>query len=243
MKKSTSKHWDHVGQSYASEWLRGGRKYVSERELQFIRDILSKYLINMPHPTHAIDLGIGAGRILSVLEESRVVDKLSGVDFSQKMILYCKKKFGNSKKLEKLIYHDISKRFPFKNKTFDIVTSLRAIKYNKNWREIIKECHRILKNNGILIFDMPHLNSINRFSNDEVAMYKTTPVELKQILADHGFDILEIKGGPRLPGFVYDRIDGLTLDMVIAIEKILAWVFGETNFARFLYVACRKASI
>lgn len=42
MKPSDTKYWNAVGQSYASAWTHSGRKYVSDQELQFLKDSLAK---------------------------------------------------------------------------------------------------------------------------------------------------------------------------------------------------------
>ncbi|MEX2007738.1 MAG: class I SAM-dependent methyltransferase [Candidatus Levyibacteriota bacterium] len=240
MKTSTSNYWNKIGESYASAWSYNGRQYVSDQELQFLKNSIKKYLTKKEHAVKALDLGCGAGRILSALENVKTIDTLMGIDFSDEMLLYCKQRFINSKKIKKLIHHDISKKLPFQNETFDAVTSFRAVKYNMNWKDIIKECERILKKGGIFIFDMPNINSINRLSNIEVAIHKTTLKELKQTLEKTGFEIMEIKGGPILPGFLYDTIKGPILNGAISGEKFFKIIFGEIFLSRFIYIACRK---
>lgn len=241
MKLNNSNYWNEIGESYASAWKHNGRKYVSDQELQFLKNSVAKYITKKNHPINALDMGFGAGRILSALESSTKIDTLTGVDFSEEMLLFCKKKFRDSKKVKKLIRQDISKKLPFSNGVFDIVTSIRAIKYNSNWKNILKECHRILKRDGLFIFEMPNTYSVNSLSNDEVTIYKTTLEELKRTLKKGNFEILIIRGGPVLPGFLYDRINGpFLLNIAVFTEKLLKRVFGETFLSRFIYIACRK---
>lgn len=239
MKQNDSAYWNRIGESYASEWTHNGRKYVSNQETLFLKTSIEHY-VDKKSSLSALDLGSGAGRMLSVLEDSRKVNALIGVDFSEEMLSYCRKKFVKSNKIKKFIRYDISKKLPFADKTFDVVSSFRAIKYNANWKSIIKECNRILKKGGIFIFDMPNINSINRLSKIEVTIHKTTSQELKQTLEKSGFEILRIRGGPILPGALYDKINNsLLLNLTMGIEKLFK-TFGETFLSRFLYVACRK---
>lgn len=240
MKKSVSAYWNKIGSSYASEWTYNGRKYVSSEEEKFLSYSINNLFTKNHQTVTALDLGVGAGRILSVLEKSKIIDSLTGIDFSDEMLLYCKNRFRNSKKIKKLIRHDISKKLPFENNKFDIITTIRAIKYNSNWKDILRECYRILKKKGILIFEMPNINSVNRLSKDEVSMYKTTLKELKQTLSEKGFEILHIKGGPVLPGFLYNRIKGLPLRLAILSEKFFKIIFGKTYLSRFIYIVCQK---
>ena len=174
MKVNISSHWNQIGESYAVEWNQNGRQYVSDQELRFLKNSIAKHITKKEHFLKALDLGSGTGRILSILENSETIDAITGVDFSEEMLLYCKKRFRNSKKVKNLIRSDIAKRLPFANEAFNIITSIRAIKYNANWKDILKECNRVLKKDGILIFEMPNINSINRFSKDEVFIHKTT---------------------------------------------------------------------
>jgi len=68
-------------------------------------------------------------------------------------------------------------RLPFKNASFDIVTIFRLfIHINNDERlELLKECRRVLKNNGILIFDT-HYNS----SSLKGVFHKITEVVTKR---------------------------------------------------------------
>lgn len=238
--KNSSNHWNQIGKNYAVEWDQNGRQYVSGRELQFLKTSIAEYTAKKGHLLKALDLGSGAGRILHALERSEVIGDISSVDFSEKMLTYCKKRFKNSKKIKRFIRSDIAKKLPFENDTFDIVTTIRAIKYSENWQNIVKECRRVLKKNGILIFEMPNVNSVNRLSQDEIYIHKTTFQKLKQVLKDNDFEILKIKGGPIFPGVVYDRIKGSLLNLAVFNEKLFKMIFGEIFLSRFIYIACRK---
>lgn len=238
--KNTSDHWNKIGKNYAVEWNQNGRQYVSDQELRFLRNSIAEQEERNGQLLKALDLGSGAGRILSVLENSKKINDITSVDFSKKMLLYCKNRFMNSKKIKKFVHSDISKKLPFENDTFNIITTFRAIKYSSNWKEIIKECGRILKKGGVLIFEMPNIDSVNRLSNDEVYIYKTTFQKLKKTLGENGFEVFKVKGGPILPGFLYDHINGLLLNFVVFSEKLFKIIFGETFLSRFIYIACRK---
>lgn len=240
MKTNSSPYWNKIGKSYASEWEHGGRKYVSQQEENFLNYSINSYLPGNHQKIMTLDLGMGAGRILSILEKNKIINNITGVDLSEEMLDYCKEKFKRSKKITGLTQADISKKLPFSNGSFNLVTSIRAIKYNKNWKDILKEVNRILKKNGIFIFEMPNANSINRLSKIEVSIYKTTLQELKQALQENDFEILKVKGGPVLPGLLYDKIQGRLLNLAMLNEKFLKMVLGETFLSRFIYIACRK---
>lgn len=238
MKNDIRYYWEKIGHKYALTWQVGGRKYISSLEESFIKNILE----SLPkHKIKALDLGCGTGRISAVLERSEKINSLYGVDFSRPMLDYCQKRFRKSKKIEEFILSDISKKLPFKNNHFDLITSIRVIKYNQNWPQILNECYRILKKDGLFVFEMPNKNSVNRLAQYEVPIYSTTERQLGSILTKIGFKILTVEGGPVLPGFIYDNVKSKSIAaLILKTERVFKYFLGETLFARFIYVACQK---
>lgn len=238
MKNHIRHYWEKIGHKYAQTWQVGGRKYVSLLEQEFVENILKDFPKNN---LKVLDLGCGTGRILAVLERSEKINSLYGLDFSQPMLDYCQKRFRKSKRVEEFILSDISKKLPFKNDYFDLITSIRVIKYNHNWPQILNECYRILQKGGILIFEMPNKNSVNRLAQYEVSICSTTEEQLRSILTKIGFKILTVAGGPALPGFIYDNVKSKSIAaLILKTERVFKYFLGETLFARFIYVACQK---
>lgn len=63
----------------------------------------------------------------------------------------CSKKYGFDQQLG----HFIDKKIPLKTNSVDYVTMLASIEHFDNPLQIIKECYRILKNDGNLIITTP----------------------------------------------------------------------------------------
>lgn len=231
-------YWNQIGEKYRLTWKKGGRSYISFQEKSFINQAISF----LPSTSiKALDLGCGTGRILSILKKNPKVKSIQAVDGSEEMVNYCQKKFKKPLKIKKIILSDISKKLPFPSESFDLITTIRTIKYNKNWQEILSDCFRLLKKRGILIFDMPNQNSINHFSYCEIPIYKTSEEELRKILKTLGFEILVIKGGPVLPGFFYDHLkDGFLFRIILKTEGIFKRIFGQASLSRYLYLTCQK---
>lgn len=234
-------YWDQIGRDYVLTWKKGGRQHISSIERAFIKQALKFYKKNQNN-LKVLDLGCGSGRIISVLKNNKKIDSIFGVDHSKPMLDYCQEKFKNSKKVQRFVLADISKKLPFKKNSFDFITAIRVLKYSQNWQEILKGCLRILDKNGILVFSMPNQNSVTRFSSCEVPLHKATEKGLKEFLKESGFDLLTIKGGAVLPGFIYDYLKNKYLLLpVLKIEKLLKKIFGPVFLSRHFYIACKKS--
>jgi 2-polyprenyl-3-methyl-5-hydroxy-6-metoxy-1,4-benzoquinol methylase len=55
---------------------------------------------------------------------------------------------------------DMSKTFPFEDKSFDYITSIEGIEHIENHFSFIRECGRVLKENGLLILSTPNTDSL-----------------------------------------------------------------------------------
>lgn len=232
-------YWEEIGEKYRLTWVVGARNYISRLEEGFIQKSISLMTKNN---LSALDLGCGTGRVLSFLSKNPQVKTITAVDGSRPMVTYVKNKFKKDSKITDFVAADVSQKLPFKDGSFDLITTLRAIKYNQNWERILGECHRLLKNGGQLIFDMPNQNSLNLFSRCEIPIYKTSQKHLVNFLSPMGFKIVAIKGGPALPGFIYDHLNknGALIKIVIRTERIIKKFAGETFLSRYLYFSCSK---
>lgn len=231
-------YWNEIGLKYADEWQFGGQRYISFQEQKFIEKSLKNF---SDSKITALDIGCGTGRILSVLESSPKIEFLYALDFNKSMLDYCRRRFRNSKKIKKFIQADISQKLPFKDGTFDLITGIRVLKYSQNWSEILNECYRILKKDGVLTFEMPNKFSVNKLARYNIDIFSASEKELKSILKQIGFNILEIKGGPVLPSFIYNVITNKILSKAMQkIENIIKSLLGEISFSRFIYISCVK---
>jgi SAM-dependent methyltransferase len=108
--------------------------------LQLLGDIQSQKLL---------DLGCGFGDYAKVYSEKGAI--VVAVDNS-------KKEIEHAQKLDmlnaKFMVYDISKEFPFEELSFDVITSSLVFDHLKDLKFIFKECNRVLKNNGIIVFSI-----------------------------------------------------------------------------------------
>jgi len=95
-----------------------------------------------------LDLGCGPGFYLKHFRKRGA--KVKGIDLSPELLKFAKLQNPSTE----IILGDITKKLPYKNAEFDIVNSSLVLGHIKNWRNILKEVHRILKKNGIFVFSI-----------------------------------------------------------------------------------------
>lgn len=239
MSYKTKIFWKKLNINYVKTWSSYARFRMAKREFSFI----SKYL-KISQPLKILDIGVGTGRILEhLIKSSSSHSKIYGIDYEQKMVEFCQKKFRNYKKIQDIKLCDISKKsFVFNNK-FDFITAIRVLKYNKNWPDIIKRIKKILEKNGIFIFTMPNSISINRFVKHKIPIYRSSATELKTIMLKNNYKLLEISSFSKLPDICYDnclRNNYLYVNLLIIAERVLEFFLGKVFLGRILFIAGKK---
>lgn len=237
MKTSKNKlHWEQVGKEYHRSWAGIAKAYLSRQETDFI----NRFLLPQK-PRKILDIGIGNGRILANYLKFARKSKIYGIDISESMVDVCKKRFSRDSGIAELAVCDFSKeKLPFLGK-FDFVSSIRVIKYNKNWREMIGKIARLLKKEGEAVFDMPNKYSLNIFSFSDIAFFRSTKDELEDICQRYNLEILEMRSFTRIPDVFYSLAKRrMWAGLIIGTETLLAKIFGKTFLGRILFLAVRK---
>lgn len=238
-KNQKKNYWNNIGINYSNTWKSKTRKAMAEREMDFINYYLVKY-----KPKKILDIGVGTGRILeNLLKNTPNYSEIYGIDLVNEMVSFCKQKYKNSKKIKLIKVCDISKENINIQESFDFITAIRVLKYNKNWQEILKKIFNKLNKNGLLIFCMPNHNSINRFVKHKIPTYRSTSGELKQILKKVGYKTIEIKSFSKLPDILYDYLFPncyLYAKIIIIFEKLFEFMLGKTFLGRILFISAIK---
>jgi len=94
------------------------------------------------------DLGCGNGRLLSFIQKHRKIQYI-GIDNSQNLLKEAKRQFPKAKFIEGNLL-----KLPLKNQSYDVATSIASFHHipsEKLRNKALKEMHRIIKKNGILI--------------------------------------------------------------------------------------------
>ncbi|NOQ55613.1 MAG: methyltransferase domain-containing protein [Nanohaloarchaea archaeon] len=133
---------------YDSVRFRNGGIVVDKCEKETIKNMLkSKSVVNI------LDVATGTGRFARMLSEEPKT-KIVGFDYSKKMIKILKK--NKSNKFEKV--RGDAEMLPFKNNSFDCITSMRFMIHYDDLSIFLKEMARVSKKH--IIFDTPNKYSL-----------------------------------------------------------------------------------
>jgi 2-polyprenyl-3-methyl-5-hydroxy-6-metoxy-1,4-benzoquinol methylase len=234
----SKEHWDNFNKEYSGNWRGTSKESLSQREVGFV----NKYL-NRTAMRRVLDIGVGNGRIIeNLVEKSNDDAEIYGVDLSGKMVEVCQQIFKNEPKVKLIITCDVSEDGICFDNTFDFISAIRVVKYNKNWMEMIEKVQNKMNKNGIFVFSMLNRNSLSSFSDYGIPVYLTSKKEIKTTLKGMNFEVLEISSFSKLPAFLYLYFmdSGFYAKVLIGIEKILEVFFGETFLGKEYFIAVRK---
>lgn len=154
--------------------------YRGMRKILF--DLINKYVRKTDR---ILDAGCGTGINLMYLGK---YGKSVGIDFSKEAVKFCKKRGLKIKKgnVEKI---------PFKDNTFDLVTSIDVI-YHKGVKDdlkALKEFYRVCEKNGYLVLRVPAFQFL--YGNHDRAVHtkrRYTKNQIKLKLENAGFNVKKI---------------------------------------------------
>lgn len=171
-------------QDYHDNRFKDGLVLVSQDELNTIKESLLN--LNLTSPK-VLDIASGTGRIIPTLLEISPKTLLA-IDQSPAMLKQLEKTYNKEVKqgTVKTIQGN-SESLPFRKESFDLLTSLHLFKHLANISPTLKEAYRVLKPNGIFIFDVLNNQSIIRFNLTDC--YAINPTQIDKLLAKEGFKV------------------------------------------------------
>lgn len=146
---SIQKQWDVAAEAWV-DFVRTGKDWTRE----YLNNPAMFKMLGNIRGKIILDLGCGEGYNTRIMAKKGA--KVTGVDFSKKMVDLAVKE-EKRKKLG-IDYHasDAYNLRMFKNKTFDIVACFMALQDIKDYKGAIKEVSRVLKKYGRFVFVIPH---------------------------------------------------------------------------------------
>jgi ubiquinone/menaquinone biosynthesis C-methylase UbiE len=190
------------------------------------RQILVQRLGHIPKNS-ILDMGCGTGRFLDFAE--------NGVDFSKGMLGEAQEKFPN----HKLTVSDISK-MPFENESFEAVYSLHVFMHLDlgTIEKTIQEAHRILKTNGIFIFDFPSKARRKLINYQKEGWHGNTALDVDSIQKLTG-DLFEVEGYEGVLLFPIHRVPVALRSFFRTLDAWLCKSFLK-KWASYHFVFLRK---
>lgn len=201
MKKNNLEFYD----LYADRWWNPKEKVYTLNHINKPRfEFFDKYVSNW-QGLKVLDVGCGGGFSCEFMAARRAV--VSGIDQSAKCIQAAQKHAKNSG-FEIDYQQAVAEKIPYGDATFDAVVCVDVLEHVENVWQVIAEVHRVLKPNGLFLFD-----TINRTFKSKLVMIWLLenilmqidrgvhdwnkfiqPEELTQWLHSAGFKNIDIKG-------------------------------------------------
>lgn len=141
-----------------------------------------------------LDIGFGNGSFFySLLKGGYPLNNLYGIDVHQFMIRHTSEELGIRR--ENLNVVDIQENIScFDNNFFDVITSFDVIEHLSRERAFFEEVHRLIKDDGRIIFETPTKNSLFwRIvkDKDKTHINLKTKKEWINTFIKYGFEIIE----------------------------------------------------
>jgi len=130
--------WNFWADKYDKLWV---QKYSLKPTRHYIIKVLSNY--KNKDELKVLDLGCGTGELIGELTKEFKNIKITGLDFSEKMIQISKKRNPSVKHL----IMDVSE-LNFLDEEYDIIISTHSIPYYKEPQLIFKHLYKMLKYDG-----------------------------------------------------------------------------------------------
>jgi len=150
---------DKLAEQYDGATLKG--KWFAPKETN---KLLSRFRL-VKNNSVVLDLGAGTGQSIKPFLNKNC--KIYTVDISNKMLRIIKQKYPKAKTFKHDINNGLS-RLCFKNQYFDIIIAVGVLEFIKNIGKIIRETHRLLKNDGYFIFTYELLLNNHKFQKLKV---------------------------------------------------------------------------
>lgn len=121
-----------------------------------------------PSSARVIDLGCGAGPVVSALRQ-RGVDVI-GVDYAEDMLDNARTRLRAMGLDDSRLYQGDCRKTGYPAAAFDVVVCLGVISYIEDYAEVLGEIHRVLRPGGTMI--LSYRNVFNPLVSDPVALMK-----------------------------------------------------------------------
>lgn len=162
----------------AAERIQGANQFEAGKISPYWGEHVARYVfaLQFVEDKDVLDVACGTGYGLPFLRKK--ANRVVGVDVSVEALLEAKNACDG--KTNVLLADAL--RLPFRDETFDVVTSFETIEHLHKRREFLLEIKRVLKINGLLVLSTPNANytkPVNGKPTNPFHVFEYTPEELK----------------------------------------------------------------
>ena len=188
-------------------------------------------------PLRAIDFGCGTGFVISLMTD--LIDRIDGVDITPEMMRTVNVSSG------KVYLHEcLAEATPFSDATFDIATAYSFMDHLHDYRDFLREAHRVLRPGGIFYSDLnPNRAFIEAIADAErshgadITLYPLVAREAQGALRNgqfyeqaHGIEARCLEAAE--PGKTFDR--GFDAQEVLFTARRLGFAQVSVDYEWFL---------
>ncbi len=198
-------------------------QYIHTQEQQILKHKLSGIAKDS-----ILDMGCGTGRFLEFAHH--------GVDFSEGMLQEAKSKFPN----HHLKVGDV-RQLPFEEHTFEAIYSLHVFMHldMATVKSAIQEAHRVLKPNGIFIFDFPSKARRQLINYQKEGWHGNTALDVNMVQS-MSEGLFEVKGYDGVLCFPIHRIPIGLRSYFIRLDNWLGKSFLK-KWASYHFIYLKKS--
>lgn len=211
-----------------------------------IKNMVEGAIVGANATGYILDAGTGTGRFarqLAMDGRNRVV----ALDFSQEM-LDQNKKLATEQKIDSIQYvqGDVE-HLQFPDNHFDSIVSITVVRHFPQWKNILEEYIRVLKPNGMLIFEMcsgNHIRAANKitprfgyeYSDKSFVNYEAevTFEVLKGFLEERGLIVQQRLTYDFFNSNCFIKIAALNKFFYRVFNKLINIIFGITPFPQIM---------
>jgi len=187
---------DNVTYVHSLETLRSeeGRRYQREKYLPKIEFLAEKFGESF-REVRLLDVGVGYGFFLSMLEKESGLRDLHGMDPFPKSI-----EIASQMTSAKIVSGDITDdRWPFDAETFDVVTCFDVVEHLEKPDDFFRMVMTVLKPGGIVVVTTPNLSLPYRMRSwPLIGIPETNPTHInirkpsywRELASQNGFDLI-----------------------------------------------------
>jgi ubiquinone/menaquinone biosynthesis C-methylase UbiE len=243
-KRDLSRQFDQCAPYYGSHLKTVGERVQIEIERRAILDRIRRSRFD-----RALDIGCGPGKYMV---EVSTRGETIGIDFSSDMTRIAKKSVNSGVVLADMEF------LPFRNNSFDLIYSIRVMKYLKSQSRLLREAQRLCRNRGrIILYDVRHIG-INylmlqmyiflrkifppRYVPQPRELERLMPFRICALLSQSGAFDVKCTGVLFLPWRMYRHFrSNRVLNLLALLDRLLSNVpFSQYLASSVLYTAVKR---
>ncbi|MDP2895528.1 MAG: class I SAM-dependent methyltransferase [bacterium] len=209
----------------------------------FHKTVLDNMLCaELSNTARVLEIGCGTGRLIEHIASHGY--EVYGMDCSENMLALARKRLGTKGLNNVTFVRADARRMPFHDDSFDAIYGILVVNLIPNYLSLFESAARVLKSDGIFLFNVPNLlciylpaaiyvNIRRKTTGSNKSGYRYShwflPNEWRRPLLGLGFDIEEILGQP----------PGLKISTRVPIKPLERWA---TCFSPSVYIKARLKS-